>query len=152
MASGAPVARIALLSICAAAALGCRDRPASAPADRTSRDAGMAARWMADTTLRPPAGVRVKVEVLNATRRQGLARRATQYLRELGYDVVASGTSRVTQDNTLVLDRSGHPDWARRLGAAMRSRVTARPDTSRYLDATVVLGADWTPPPLPLDP
>lgn len=106
-----------------------------------------------DTLARAPAGVRVKVEVVNATRVRGLARRATRALRDRGYDVVAVGTTGEQRDSTLVLDRSGHPDWARRLARAMGgARVEARPDTSRYLDLTVLVGRAWRPPPDPLDP
>lgn len=95
---------------------------------------------------RAPAGVRIKVEVLNGTRNRGAARRATLYLRDRGFDVVSMGNSGRTQDFTAVLDRSGHPEWARLVAAALRARVIERPDTSRYLDATVLIGADWTPP------
>lgn len=106
-----------------------------------------------DTLARAPAGVRVKVEVVNATVVRGLARRATRALRDRGYDVVAVGTTGEQRDSTLVLDRSGHPDWARRLARAMGgARVETRPDTSRYLDFTVLVGRAWRPPPDPLDP
>jgi len=96
--------------------------------------------------------VRIKVEVLNASAIHGAARRATLLLRARGYDVVAMGTSRTTQAPTLVLDRSNHPEWAALIGKAIGGKVVARPDTSRYLDATVVLGSDWTPPPMPFYP
>ena len=101
---------------------------------------------------RPPTGVRIKVEVLNGTRTKGLARRATQYLRELGFDVVGSGTNPDQMPTTLVLDRSAHPDWAARVGRAMSATVLERPDSSRYLDVTVILGADWRAPALPFHP
>ena len=52
-----------------------------------------------------------------------------------------------------MLDRSDHPDWARLVGQALGgARVEARPDTSRYVDVTVVLGATWRPPPQPFNP
>jgi hypothetical protein len=106
-----------------------------------------------DTLARAPSGERVKVEVVNATRVRGLARRATRALRDRGYDVVALSTAGEQRDSTLVLDRSGHPDWARRLARAMGgARVEARPDSSRYLDLTVLVGRAWRPPPDPLDP
>lgn len=95
---------------------------------------------------RAPAGVRIKIEVLNATQSHGLARRAALYLRDRGFDVVSMGNSGRTQDFTAVLDRSNHPEWARLIAAALRARVIERPDTSRYLDATVIIGADWSPP------
>ena len=104
-------------------------------------------------TTRAPDSVRIRVEVLNATRTRGLARRATRWLRDGGFDVVYTGTSRETHDSTLVLDRSGHPHWAalvaERLGGA---RVLSRPDSSRYLDVTVLIGALWSPPSEPLYP
>lgn len=103
--------------------------------------------------VRAPAGVRIKVEVANATRTRGLARRATRVLRDLGYDVVDIGTAPEQRDSTLVLDRSGHPEWARLVAAALGgARVESRPDSSRYLDVTVLLGGAWVPPPDPFDP
>lgn len=99
-----------------------------------------------------PPGVRVKVEVLNATKVRGLARKATFYLRDRGFDVVAMGTAREQRETTLVLDRSDHPSWAALVGRAFNAKVEARPDSSRYLDVTVLLGSDWRPPPLPFYP
>ena len=100
-----------------------------------------------------PPNTRVRVEVINATRTRGLARRATRLLRDRGFDVVTYTTSNVTQDTTLVLDRSSHPEWARLVGQALGgARVAARPDTSRYVDVTVVLGSTWRPPPQPFSP
>ena len=100
-----------------------------------------------------PAGVRIRVEVLNATRVRGLARRATMHLRDRGFDVVAVGTSRETRDTTVVLDRSGHPGWASLVARALGgARVESAPDSSRYLDVTVLIGATWTPPAEPFYP
>lgn len=106
----------------------------------------------APTGARAPEGVRIKVEVLNGTRTRGLARRATSYLRDLGYDVVGSGTETTQRATTVVYDRSSHPAWARLVGKAMSAPVETRPDSSRYLDVTVILGADWRPPPLSFYP
>jgi len=106
-----------------------------------------------DSTARAPTGVRVRVQVLNATRTRGLARNATRYLRDRGFDVVEVGTERTPRDSTLVYDRSGHPDWAARVARAMGgARVEARPDSSRYLDVTVLIGRSWRPPTEPLYP
>jgi hypothetical protein len=101
---------------------------------------------------RAPEGVRIKVEVLNATQTRGLARKATLYLRDRGFDVVGSGNVTEQRAKTIVYDRSGHPDWARLVGRAMTAPIVARPDSSRYLDVTVLIGADWRPPPLPFHP
>ncbi|HMG71184.1 MAG TPA: LytR C-terminal domain-containing protein [Gemmatimonadaceae bacterium] len=101
---------------------------------------------------RAPEETRIKVEVLNATQTKGLARRATLYLRERGFDVVGSGNVTEQRATTIVYDRSSHPEWARLVARAMNAPVTARPDSSRYLDVTVLIGADWRPPPLPFHP
>jgi hypothetical protein len=106
-----------------------------------------------DSTARAPARVRIRVQVVNATTTRGLARRATRWLRDRGFDVVDVGTTRQTLDSSLVLDRSGHPDWARRAARAMGgARVESRPDSSRYLDLTVLVGRAWRPPAESLDP
>jgi hypothetical protein len=97
--------------------------------------------------------VRVRVQVVNASTTRGLARRATRWLRGRGFDVVEVGTSRERLDSTVVLDRSGHPEWASRAANAMGgARVEARPDSSRYLDLTVLVGRAWRPAAEPLDP
>ena len=99
-------------------------------------------------SARAPDSVRVRVEVLNATTVRGLARRATMHLRDRGYDVVATGNSSEKLDSTVVLVRAGDEAWARRVAMAMGgARVEARPDTSRYLDVTVLVGGSWRPPP-----
>ena len=103
--------------------------------------------------LRAPEGVRIRVQVLNSTTTRGLARRATMLLRDRGFDVVESGTAPEQLDSTLVLDRSRHPEWANRVAAVLGgARVDARPDTSRYLDVTVLLGRSWRPPTQPFYP
>jgi LytR cell envelope-related transcriptional attenuator len=100
-----------------------------------------------------PAGVRIKVEVLNASGVRGLARRATFALRDAGFDVVRYANDTGRLDSTVVLDRSGNADWARLVVRALGSgRVEARPDSSRYLDVTVLLGTDWRPPSQPFHP
>ncbi len=102
---------------------------------------------------RAPADVRIRVQVLNTTKTRGLARRATRVLRDRGFDVVELGTTTPTLDTTLVLDRSGHPAWASTVAELLApARAVARPDSSRYLDVTVLIGRTWRPPPHPLDP
>jgi LytR cell envelope-related transcriptional attenuator len=102
---------------------------------------------------RAPDGVRVRVQVLNATKVHGLARHATTVLRDRGFDVVETGTSATTRDTTVIYDLSGHPDWAKRIARAfMPSRVETRTDSSRYLDIAVVIGTTWRPPAEPFYP
>ncbi|MDQ3698461.1 MAG: LytR C-terminal domain-containing protein, partial [Gemmatimonadota bacterium] len=109
-----------------------------------SRSALRGARLGPESDARAPDGVRVRVEVLNASTVRGLARRATLHLRDRGFDVVYTGSASERNDSTLVLDRSGHPDWARLAAAAMGGgRVESRPDTLRYVDLTILVGAIW---------
>ncbi len=104
-------------------------------------------------SVRAPADTRIRVEVLNATKTRGLARRATAYLRDRGFDVVATGTSSEALDSTLVIDRSNHPEWAALVARSLgNARVEARPDSSRYLDVTVLVGTSWRPPAEPFYP
>ncbi len=119
--------------------------------DGVGRPSPLATPDVTPETMVPP-GVRIKVEVLNATKVRGLARKATMFLRDRGFDVVAVGTSSEQRATTLVLDRSGHPEWAKLVARAFGSGVEVRPDSSRYLDITVLVGADWRPPPLPFYP
>ena len=96
---------------------------------------------------------RVRVQVLNATRVRGLGRRAMLYLRDQGFDVVEVGTTSALRDTTLVLDRSRHPEWATNVATSLgAARVETRPDTSRYLDVTVLVGSSWRPPAQPFYP
>jgi len=100
-----------------------------------------------------PDGVRIKVEVLNASGQRGLARRATFALRDAGFDVVRFANDPQRRDSTLVLARSGNDGQAALVARALGgARVESRPDSSRYLDVTVLLGADWRPPAKPFHP
>jgi hypothetical protein len=101
--------------------------------------------------------VRVRVEVINTTKVPGLAHRATRYLRDQGFDVVSTGTLSALRDTTLVLDRTNHPDWAAHIAHALGAagspvRAESHPDSSRYVDVTVLLGAAWRPPPQAFNP
>jgi hypothetical protein len=102
---------------------------------------------------RAPEGARVRVQVLNGTNIRGLARRATMTLRDRGFDVVDIGTVGGAHDTTIVLDLSGHPDWAKRVARVLApARVETRTDSSRYLDIAIVLGSTWRPPSEPFYP
>ncbi len=106
----------------------------------------------ASDDAKAPPNTRIKIEVLNATTTKGLARRATLFLRDRGFDVVAIGTANQQQDQTVVIDRSGHPAWAKLIANALGATVTTRRDSSRYVDATVLVGANWRPPAKPFYP
>ena len=100
-----------------------------------------------------PESLRIRVEVLNGAGTRGLARRATRAMRDAGFDVVASGNAPERTDSSVVLVRSGQVAWGELAAQALKgARVELRPDTSRYLDLTIIVGARWRPPPEAFDP
>lgn len=100
-----------------------------------------------------PDGAHIRIEVLNATDTKGLARRAMLVMRDAGFDVVFFGNSSERADTTTILVRSGHADWASLASRALGSaRIEQKPDSSRFLDLTVLVGRNWTPPLEPLYP
>lgn len=109
---------------------------------------------LADSSARPPAGVRIRVRVVNSTSTRGLARRATLLLREFGYDVVDFDTdARRKRETTLIQVHTGKSDIAERLQRVLGTgTVAVAPDSLRFLDLTVLLGRDWQPPSQPLRP
>lgn len=104
---------------------------------------------LADTSAHAPSGVRVTVRVINATNIKGLAKRATTWLRDFGYDVVDFDSApKQARTESLIEVHTGHDDWGERVRRALGTgRVTARPDTLRYVDLTVFVGSDWQAPP-----
>jgi hypothetical protein len=104
----------------------------------------------ASAALEPPRAPaeRVRVEVLNAAGVPGLARAATERLRQQGFDVVYYGNaSGFGPDTSRVLDRLGRLDAAVAVADAIGvGHVSLAPDTSLYVDVTVVLGRDWPVP------
>ncbi|CAN5839262.1 hypothetical protein BH23GEM3_BH23GEM3_12260 [soil metagenome] len=90
-------------------------------------------------------GERLRVEVLNGAGVVGLARSATRVLRERNFDVVYFGNAPAgAQDSSVVIDRVGRLEDARRVAAALGiDAVRSEPDSTLYLEATVILGRDW---------
>jgi len=101
-------------------------------------------------------GDRVTVEVLNASGKPGLARTATRVLREAGVDVVYFGnapTDLGKLDSTRILVRRGAVDIGERVRRALHAgTVVLQRDSTKLLDASVLLGADFTPPRSELHP
>ena len=97
----------------------------------------------------PELGSRVRVEVLNAGGQAGMAQRATDELRDRGFDVVYFGNAdRFDEVSSVVLDRVGRLDAARAVADALFiEEIRSEPDTGLYLDVTVRLGSGWTLPP-----
>lgn len=95
-----------------------------------------------------PVGTRIRVEVLNTTMTRGAARRVSLYLRDAGFDVVKFAGEGPQRDSTVILDRTGHPEWARLASKALGgAAIESRPDSSRYVDLTVLIGRVVRTPP-----
>lgn len=92
----------------------------------------------------PPAD-RIRVEVLNASGRTGLAREATRLLRDRGFDVVHFGNAGGRRgDTTLVLERGSRDGAGQDVADALGGgRVGRERDTTAMVDVTVILGKDW---------
>ena len=92
-------------------------------------------------------GPRLRVEVLNAAGVSGLARQATEHLRDRGFDVVYIGNAgSFESDSTVVVARTADVDAAHRVARALGiDSVLVEPDPQLYVDATVRLGRDWPP-------
>lgn len=90
---------------------------------------------------------RVRVEVLNGGGRAGMARAATQELREGGFDVVSFGNAEeFGRDTSVVISRAGDVTYARAVADALGiTEVRVEPDENLYLDVSVVLGSLWEP-------
>lgn len=103
----------------------------------------------ATETTRPAVTpqARVRVEVLNSGGTLGLARSATDVLRDVGFDVVYFGNAdRFDRDSSAVLDRVGRLESARTVADALEIRtVLSRPDSNLFVDVSVWLGKEWKP-------
>jgi hypothetical protein len=93
-----------------------------------------------------PGSERVQVEILNGAGIDGLARATTDRLRARGFDVVFFGNAGAqAREISVVLDRGRNPEGAARVARELGiESVEVAIDTTLYLDATVILGPDWT--------
>jgi LytR cell envelope-related transcriptional attenuator len=87
----------------------------------------------------------ITVEVLNASGKAGEARVGTRVLREAGIDVVYFGNASQSRlDSTRIIVRRGTKQVGDRVRAALgQGRVEVELDSSKLLDVSVLLGADF---------
>jgi len=124
-----------------------------APSGTNRGSAAVDGEWSVDTAARAPDGVRVRVQVLNGSGRNGLARRATQQLRDYGYDVVDYASRGDSTRETEVQVTDASRAWGERVVKALgRGTVRQRDGNLGYVDVVVLLGRDWQPAPQPLRP
>jgi hypothetical protein len=94
-------------------------------------------------------GPAIVVEVLNASGKPGNARVGTRVLRRAGIDVVYFGNAPASLgiiDSTRIIVRRGSKDLGESVRRALGvGRVEVEVDSTRLLDASVLLGADFAP-------
>jgi hypothetical protein len=93
-------------------------------------------------------GPRIVVEVLNTTGKGGLARTGTRVLRRAGIDVVSYGNAASESDrgsdSTRILVRRGDREAGERVRRALKvGSVAVQSDSTRLVDVSVLLGADF---------
>ncbi len=94
-----------------------------------------------------PDGDIIQVEVRNGCGVSGLAESMRQFLRQKGFDVVEVGNhSSFNQAKTIVVDRVGNLEAARRVAASLglsEERVKQELRQDYFLDASVIIGQDY---------
>lgn len=87
----------------------------------------------------------ITVEVLNASGRSGDARIGTRLLRRAGIDVVYFGNAPENGlDSTRIIVRRGTTKVGERVRSALgQGRIEVELDSSKLLDVSVLLGADF---------
>ena len=89
----------------------------------------------------------IQVEVRNGAGVDHLAAETTHYLRERGFDVVDVGNyTSFQQERSVVIDRVGDPEAARKVAEALglpADRVQQDIRRQYYLDASVIIGHDY---------
>ena len=78
-----------------------------------------------------------------------MARDATRRLRSIGFDVVGFRSARPfdRERPSAVIDRVGRTDVAQAVADALGiDNVQSEPGPNFYIDVSVVLGSEWTPP------
>lgn len=95
----------------------------------------------------PLIGEIIQVEVMNGCGVAGVAQKFTGLLRKNGFDVVESGNFETFDvQNTLIIDRTGNLENARRLATALGvadQYIIQEISAQYFLDATIVIGSDF---------
>lgn len=95
---------------------------------------------------RTVSDVYIQINIVNATGIQGLAKKATNYFRDRGFDVVEISTSDSLERNSYVIDHLSDTISARNVAYALGlsdSAVRHDYDSNLYLRASVVLGKNY---------
>ncbi len=87
----------------------------------------------------------IQIEIVNASGRKGAGKRALDFYRKRGFDVVEISSSSDRPSKSTVIDRLGDKQSALKVAAALGiadTLVVSGIDSMRFLRASVVLGSD----------
>jgi polyisoprenyl-teichoic acid--peptidoglycan teichoic acid transferase len=89
----------------------------------------------------------LSVEIMNATAVQGLARRTRDIYRSFGFEVISFRNAELEQPRTIIIDRKGSAESARKAADIIRCRrITTEIPTyagKSPVDVTIILGKDF---------
>ncbi|MCX6154010.1 MAG: LytR C-terminal domain-containing protein [Candidatus Kapabacteria bacterium] len=88
----------------------------------------------------------IQVNILNACGERGLASKVKSYLRARGFDVVEVGNFSKTLDKSVIYDRVGDLQSAKKVAYAVGindSLVASQLDSSLFLRTSIVIGKDF---------
>ncbi|MFA5012932.1 MAG: LytR C-terminal domain-containing protein [Ignavibacteria bacterium] len=89
----------------------------------------------------------IQINILNATGENRIAARFRDYLKTKGFDIVDMGNYKAEVEKTMVLDVIGDIRKAKRVADAIgvsQRNVVQQLDKTKYIDATVIIGKDYT--------
>ena len=89
----------------------------------------------------------IQINILNATGENRIGARFRDYLKAKGFDVVDMGNYKAEVEKTMVLDVIGDIRKAKRVADAVgisHRNVVQQLDKTKYIDATVIIGKDYT--------
>ncbi len=93
-------------------------------------------------------GPKIRIEVWNASGKNGLAEEISWILRKQGFDVIDWGTFSVRQKKTLIKDLKGDIRSAQRIAEILScGEVVTRFDERKLVNISVILGEDSIPVP-----
>ena len=96
---------------------------------------------------RTVSDVYIQLNVINACGKQGIAKKAMNYFRERGFDVVEISTADSLSSRSYVIDHLSDTISARNVAYAIGlsdSSIRHDFDTTLYLRASVVIGTDYS--------
>ncbi len=89
----------------------------------------------------------IQINIQNATGENRIAARFRDYLKTKGFDVVDMGNFKAEVEKTIVVDLIGDLNKAKRVADALgvsHRNVVQQIDKTKYIDATVIIGKDYT--------